>query len=159
CRCATPSPRSAAPITTRPSRSPPPSATASTRAAPARPRRRPSSAPPRWPSGRWPPSLLPSGARSAPRYSVTLHLPVLLLLSRLISVASGFSFLAPQLDLRRSRVARSDLVQMEGVVKEVMVGGNFRVEVEGGHNVLAQLAGNMRRNRIRVVLGDQVTVA
>jgi translation initiation factor IF-1 len=40
-----------------------------------------------------------------------------------------------------------------------MVGGNFRVEVEGGHNVLAQLAGNMRRNRIRVVLGDQVTVA
>jgi translation initiation factor IF-1 len=57
------------------------------------------------------------------------------------------------------RVARSDLVQMEGVVKEVMVGGNFRVEVEGGHNVLAQLAGNMRRNRIRVVLGDQVTVA
>ena len=56
-------------------------------------------------------------------------------------------------------MARSDLVQLEGVVKEVMVGGNFRVEVEGGHNVLAQLAGNMRRNRIRVVLGDQVTVA
>ena len=51
-------------------------------------------------------------------------------------------------------MARSDLVQMEGVVKEVMVGGNFRVEVDGGHNVLAQLAGNMRRNRIRVVLGD-----
>ena len=36
-------------------------------------------------------------------------------------------------------MARSDLVQMEGVVKEVMVGGNFRVEVEGGHSVLAQL--------------------
>jgi translation initiation factor IF-1 len=56
-------------------------------------------------------------------------------------------------------LARNDLVQMEGVVKEVMVGGNFRVEVEGGHSVLAQLAGNMRRNRIRVVLGDSVTVA
>jgi len=56
-------------------------------------------------------------------------------------------------------VARSDLVQMDGVVKEVLPGGNFRVEVEGGHTVLAQLAGNMRRNRIRVVLGDQVTVA
>ena len=54
-------------------------------------------------------------------------------------------------------MARSDLVQMEGKVTEVMVGGNF--EVEGGHHVLAQLAGNMRRNRIRVVLGDQVTVA
>ncbi len=56
-------------------------------------------------------------------------------------------------------MARSDLVQMEGVIREVLVGGNFKVEVEGGHNVLAQLAGNMRRNRIRVVLGDSVTVA
>ena len=56
-------------------------------------------------------------------------------------------------------MARSDLVQMEGVVREVMVGGNFKVEVGGGHSVLAQLAGNMRRNRIRVVLGDHVTVS
>ena len=56
-------------------------------------------------------------------------------------------------------MSRDDLVAMEGKVVEVLVGGNFRVEVEGGHNVLAQLAGNMRRNRIRVVLGDQVTVA
>lgn len=56
-------------------------------------------------------------------------------------------------------MAKSDLVQMDGVVREVMVGGNFKVEVSGGHNVLAQLAGNMRRNRIRVVLGDNVTVA
>jgi translation initiation factor IF-1 len=48
---------------------------------------------------------------------------------------------------------------MEGVIREVLVGSNFRVEVEGGHSVLAKLAGNMRRNRIRVVLGDQVTVA
>ena len=56
-------------------------------------------------------------------------------------------------------MAKSDLVQMEGVIKEVLVGGNFRVEVEGGHSVLSQLAGNMRRNRIRVVLGDRVTVA
>ncbi|MGZ3442947.1 MAG: translation initiation factor IF-1 [Polyangia bacterium] len=56
-------------------------------------------------------------------------------------------------------MAKSDLVQMDGVVKEILVGGNFRVEVEGGHSVLAQLAGNMRRNRIHVVLGDHVTVA
>jgi translation initiation factor IF-1 len=56
-------------------------------------------------------------------------------------------------------VAKSDLVQMDGIIKEVLVGGNFRVEVDGGHSVLAQLAGNMRRNRIRVVLGDHVTVA
>lgn len=56
-------------------------------------------------------------------------------------------------------MAREDLVAMEGKVVEVLVGGNFRIAVEGGHSVLAHLAGRMRRNRIRVVLGDQVTVA
>lgn len=56
-------------------------------------------------------------------------------------------------------MSRDDLVAMEGKVVEVMVGGNFRVDVQGGHSVLAQLAGRMRRNRIRVVLGDSVTVA
>jgi translation initiation factor IF-1 len=56
-------------------------------------------------------------------------------------------------------MAREDLVAMEGKVVEVLVGGNFRVDVEGGHSVLAHLAGRMRRNRIRVALGDQVTVA
>ena len=56
-------------------------------------------------------------------------------------------------------MSRDDLVAMEGKVVEVLVGGNFRVDVEGGHSVLAHLAGRMRRNRIRVVLGDQVTVA
>ncbi len=38
-------------------------------------------------------------------------------------------------------------------------GGNFRVRTESGHEVLAKLAGRVRRHRIRVVLGDKVTVA
>jgi len=56
-------------------------------------------------------------------------------------------------------VARDDLVAMEGRVVEILVGGNFRIDVQGGHSVLAHLAGRVRRNRIRVVLGDHVTVA
>jgi translation initiation factor IF-1 len=56
-------------------------------------------------------------------------------------------------------VSRSDLVEMEGKVAEVLVGGNFRVHVTGGYEVLAHLGGRLRRNRIRVVLGDSVTVA
>ena len=56
-------------------------------------------------------------------------------------------------------MARDDLVDKEGRVAEVLVGGNFKVDVQGGHTVLAHLAGRMRRNRIRVVLGDQVTVS
>ena len=51
-------------------------------------------------------------------------------------------------------MSRDDHVQLEGNVVEIAAGGNFRVEVAGGHQVLAQLAG-----RIRVVLGDRVTVA
>lgn len=56
-------------------------------------------------------------------------------------------------------MSRDDLVDMEGKVAEVLVGGNFKIAVEGGHTVLAHLAGRMRRNRIRVVLGDTVTVS
>jgi translation initiation factor IF-1 len=56
-------------------------------------------------------------------------------------------------------LSRDDLVEMEGKVVEILVGGNFRINVQGGHSVLAHLAGRMRRNRIRVVLGDNVTVA
>ena len=56
-------------------------------------------------------------------------------------------------------MSRDDHVQLEGNVVEIAAGGNFRVEVAGGHQVLAQLAGRMRRNRIRVVLGDRVSGA
>ncbi len=56
-------------------------------------------------------------------------------------------------------MSREDHVHLEGQVVEIAAGGNFRIEVDGGHQVLAQLAGKMRRNRIRVVLGDRVTVA
>ena len=37
--------------------------------------------------------------------------------------------------------------------------GRFRIELENGHQVLAHLGGKLRKHRIRVVLGDKVTVA
>ena len=55
-------------------------------------------------------------------------------------------------------MASDDLIEMEGVVKEVRPGGTFLVETEQGLEVLAHLAGKLRRYRIRVVLGDNVTV-
>jgi translation initiation factor IF-1 len=50
---------------------------------------------------------------------------------------------------------------MPGKIVEVLAGGNFRVRVQqgDGHFVLAQLAGKLRRHRIRVTLGDHVTVS
>jgi translation initiation factor IF-1 len=56
-------------------------------------------------------------------------------------------------------MSRDDLVQIAGKVTEVLAGGNFRVTTQAGHVVLAQLGGRLRRHRIRVTLGDNVTVS
>jgi len=48
---------------------------------------------------------------------------------------------------------------MPGKVTEVLAGGHFRVRTQAGHFVLAQLGGKLRRHRIRVTLGDNVTVS
>lgn len=55
-------------------------------------------------------------------------------------------------------MAGDDLIPLEGKVIEVHPGGTFLVETEQGHEVHAHLAGRLRRFRIRVVLGDRVTV-
>jgi translation initiation factor IF-1 len=56
-------------------------------------------------------------------------------------------------------LASDDLIEIDGVIKEVYPGGAFLVETDAGSEVHAHLAGKMRRYRIRVVLGDRVTVA
>ncbi len=56
-------------------------------------------------------------------------------------------------------MASDDLIEIEGVIKEVYPGGNFLVRTEAGTDVHAHLAGKLRRFHIRVVLGDKVTVA
>lgn len=55
-------------------------------------------------------------------------------------------------------MAKTDSIQMEGTVEEVLPNATFRVVVNGGHQVLTTLAGNMRRFRIRVLQGDRVTI-
>ena len=55
-------------------------------------------------------------------------------------------------------VAKDDGIEMEGVIKEVYQGGNFLVETADGLQIKGHLAGRLRRYRIRVVLGDRVTV-
>lgn len=49
--------------------------------------------------------------------------------------------------------------EVEGTVKEVLPGGMYRVEVDGGPIVLAYVCGKMRKHYIRIVLGDRVRVA
>ena len=58
-----------------------------------------------------------------------------------------------------ARLTRDDHVQLDGVVTQVFAGGQFEVKTDAGAVVRAQLSGRMRKNRIRVILGDRVTVA
>ena len=55
-------------------------------------------------------------------------------------------------------MSKEDLIEIKGIVAEVVGGGNYRVTCDAGHEVLARLCGRMRRFRIRVIPGDQVTV-
>lgn len=56
-------------------------------------------------------------------------------------------------------MASDDLIEIEGTIKEVFPGGHFLVQTDADTEVHAHLAGKLRRYRIRVVLGDRVTVA
>jgi len=55
-------------------------------------------------------------------------------------------------------VAKEDLIELDGTVKELLPNATFRVELDNGHEVLAHTSGKMRKFRIRVLAGDRVTV-
>jgi translation initiation factor IF-1 len=55
-------------------------------------------------------------------------------------------------------MGKQDAIELEGTVSELLPNAMFRVAVPSGHEILATLAGNMRRNRIRVLAGDRVNV-
>lgn len=55
-------------------------------------------------------------------------------------------------------MAKEEAIELEGTVSEVLPSATFRVQLSNGHDVLATMAGKMRRFRIRVLQGDRVTV-
>jgi len=55
-------------------------------------------------------------------------------------------------------VAKEEAIQAEGRVKEALANTQFRVELDNGHHVIAHVAGRMRKNFIRIIPGDRVTV-
>ena len=55
-------------------------------------------------------------------------------------------------------MAKQDALTFEGVVKDLLPNAMFRVELSNGHMVTAHTAGKLRKNRIRVLQGDKVTV-
>ncbi len=55
-------------------------------------------------------------------------------------------------------MAKEDLIEFEGTVLELLPDARFRVRLDNGHEALAYTAGRMKKNRIRVLAGDRVTV-
>ncbi len=55
-------------------------------------------------------------------------------------------------------MAKEDYIEMQGVVIDTLPNTMFRVELENGHEILGHTAGKMRKNRIRVLVGDEVLV-
>ena len=55
-------------------------------------------------------------------------------------------------------MSKEEAIQVEGSVIEALANTQFRVELENGHQVMAHVAGKMRKNFIRIVPGDKVKV-
>lgn len=55
-------------------------------------------------------------------------------------------------------MAKDDEIELDGVIKECFPNTMFRVQCENGHELIAYLAGKMRRYYIRVLPGDHVRV-
>ena len=55
-------------------------------------------------------------------------------------------------------MVKQDLLEFKGVVTELLPNATFRVKLENNHEVLAHTAGKLRKNRIRVLTGDNVLV-
>ncbi|MBD3620075.1 MAG: translation initiation factor IF-1 [Gammaproteobacteria bacterium] len=55
-------------------------------------------------------------------------------------------------------MAKEDHIEMEGTVVDTLPNTMFRVELDNGHVVTAHISGRMRKNYIRILTGDRVTV-
>lgn len=55
-------------------------------------------------------------------------------------------------------MSKEEFLEFEGTVVDVLPEGRFRVKLDNDHEVLAYTAGRMKRNKIRTLLGDRVTV-
>lgn len=55
-------------------------------------------------------------------------------------------------------MSKEDLIEFNGTVTELLPNAMFRVKLENDHVILAHTSGRMRKNRIRVLVGDKVVV-
>jgi translation initiation factor IF-1 len=55
-------------------------------------------------------------------------------------------------------MTKEELLEFEGLVTEILPDARYRVQLDNGHALIAYTAGRMKRNRIKTLAGDRVTV-
>ena len=55
-------------------------------------------------------------------------------------------------------MAKDDVIEVDGIVKEALPNATFRVELENGHIILCHIAGRMRMHYIKILQGDKVKI-
>jgi len=55
-------------------------------------------------------------------------------------------------------MAKEELIEMNGVVNEVLPDSRFRVTLENGHQLIAYTSGKMKKHHIRILAGDKVSL-
>lgn len=55
-------------------------------------------------------------------------------------------------------MAKQEGITVEGIIKEALPNAMFRVELENGHIILAHVSGKVRKNHIRILVNDKVSV-
>ena len=56
-------------------------------------------------------------------------------------------------------MAKEEVVDLRGKVIEILPNSMFKVELENGHVIIAYSSGKIKQNKLRVLMGDEVTVA
>jgi translation initiation factor IF-1 len=64
----------------------------------------------------------------------------------------------PGRDHIERKIMKEELIEMNGKVTEVLPELRFRVDLENGHQLIAYTSGRMKKNHIRIILGDRVTL-
>ena len=55
-------------------------------------------------------------------------------------------------------MAKEELIEMDGIVQEILPDSRFRVDLDNGHKLIAYTSGKMRQHHIRILAGDRVTL-
>lgn len=77
---------------------------------------------------------------------------------RLFDLGCGFHAEFAAFPGLAGHMSKDDAIQMEGEVIETLPNTTFRVQLKNGHVVTAHISGKMRKNYIRILTGDAVTV-